>query len=78
MSKITKLTKRCSIALPGEALDALGVSAGAELDVEIVGRALVIRSADEARRSREFMNAFELTLIKRRTTFEELAEDPDR
>ena len=78
MSKTTTLEQGSSVALPPEALDALGVSAGAELEVEIIGRALVTRSVDEARRSREFMNAFESILTKRRTAYEELAEGPDR
>lgn len=39
------------MGLPPEALDALGVEAGAELEIEIVGRALVIRSVEEAKRS---------------------------
>ena len=78
MSKTTTLDQTSSVPLPPEALDALGVAAGAELDVEIVGRALVIRSADEARRSREFMTAFEAILNKRRTAYEELAQGPDR
>jgi hypothetical protein len=38
MSKtVTTLDQRSSVALPPEALDALGVEAGAELEVEIVG-----------------------------------------
>lgn len=44
------LDQHSSVALPPEALDALGIEAGAELEVEIVGRALVVRSVDEARR----------------------------
>jgi len=43
-----------------------------------VGRALVVRSVDEARRSREFMSAFELILSRRRTAYDELAKGPDR
>lgn len=35
--------------MPPEALDAVGIEAGAELEVEIVGRALVVRSVEEAR-----------------------------
>lgn len=78
MSCIIRIDPHSFIALPREALDALGLSAGAELDVEIVGRALIIRSADEARRSRDFMTAFDFILNKGRTTYEELAEDPNR
>ena len=79
MSKtVTTIDQHSSVALPPEALDALGVEAGAELEVEIVGRALVVRSVEEARRSREFISAFESILSKRRTAYDELAKGPDR
>lgn len=77
MSK-TVIDQRSSVALPPEALDALGVQAGAELEVEIVGRAMVVRSVEEARRSREFMSAFDSILSKRRAAYEELAKGPDQ
>jgi antitoxin component of MazEF toxin-antitoxin module len=77
MSKrITRLEDAASVFLPPEAVEALGVSAGDELDIEIVGRALVVRSADEARRSREFADIFESVLEKRRRAYEQLAEGP--
>ena len=63
---------------PPEALDALGIEAGAELEVEIVGRALVVRSVEEARRSAEFISTFESILSKRRIAYEELAKGPDQ
>ena len=79
MSKtLTTVDQHSSVALPSEALDALGVEAGAQLEVEIVGRALVVRSVEEARRSREFMSAFESILSRRRTAYDELAKGPDR
>jgi len=59
-------------------LAALGVEVGAQLDIEIVGRALVIRSVEEASRSREFRSAFESILSRRRTAYEDLANGPDR
>ena len=67
---IITIDEAASVALPPEA--------GAELDVEIVGRALVVRSVDEARRSREFIDTFESILSKRRKAYEQLAEGPDR
>ena len=77
MSKtLTTLDPSSSVALPPEALEALGVEAGAELEVEIVGRALVVRSVEEARRSRDFISAFESILSKRRSAYEELAKGP--
>jgi antitoxin component of MazEF toxin-antitoxin module len=76
MSKTTtRIDQGASVTLPPEALDALGVEAGAELDVEIVGHALVVRAVEQARRSREFMDAFESILTRRRTAYEELAND---
>jgi len=75
---ITIIDEAASVALPPEAVDALGVEAGAELDVEIVGRALIVRSVDEARRSREFIDTFESILMRRRKAYEQLAEGPDR
>ena len=66
-----------SVSLPPEALDALGVEPGAELEVEIIGRALVVRSVEEARRSREFIDSFESILAKRRSAYDELAKGPD-
>jgi len=50
--------------LPPEALDALGIEVGAELEIEIVGRALVVRSVEEARRSGDFISVFESILSK--------------
>jgi len=74
---ITKIDQSASLVLPPEAVDALGVEAGAELDIEIVGRALVVRSVEEARRSREFIDAFESILQRRRKAYERLAEGPE-
>ena len=73
----TTSDQAASVALPPEALDALGVEAGAELDVEIIGRALVVRSVEEARRSHEFIDSFESILVKRRSAYDELAKGPD-
>jgi antitoxin component of MazEF toxin-antitoxin module len=79
MSKtVTTIDQRSALALPPEALDALGVEVGAELEVEIVGKALVVRSVEEARRSREFMDTFESILSKRRGAYEELAKGPEQ
>ena len=73
---ITKIDDAASVSLPREAIDALGVKAGEELDVEIVGRALVVRSVEEAARSRDFIAAFESILQRRRSAYEQLAAGP--
>lgn len=75
MSKTT-IDQDLSVTLPHEALEALGVEQGAEVDLEVVGRALVVRSVEEAKRSREFFSAFESILTKRRTAYQELAKVP--
>ena len=77
-SRITTIDDAASLSLPPEAVDALGVKPGEELDVEIVGRALVVRSVEEARRSRDFLNSFESILQRRRKAYEQLAEGPDQ
>jgi antitoxin component of MazEF toxin-antitoxin module len=78
MSKtVITVDQHSSVVLPPEVLDSLGVEAGEQVEIEIVGRALVIRSVEEAKRSREFISAFESILYKRRAAYEEIAEDPD-
>jgi len=74
----TIIDQAASVSLPPEAVDALGVEAGAELDVEIVGHALVVRSVEEAQRSREFSDTFESILARRRSAYDELAKGPHR
>jgi antitoxin component of MazEF toxin-antitoxin module len=49
---IITIKQHASVELPREALEALGVEVDAEVQVEILGRALVVRSVEEARRSR--------------------------
>ena len=71
---LSEPTGSLSVVLPREALDALGVDIGAGLEIEIVGRALVIRSVEEATRSREFTSAFESILTRRRAAYEDLAK----
>jgi antitoxin component of MazEF toxin-antitoxin module len=75
---ITRIDQSSLVALPREAVDALGVEAGAELDVEIVGRAIVVRSVEEAARARAFSETFEAILNRRRAAYERLAAGPDR
>ncbi len=71
----TTIDEAASVLLPREAVDALGVKAGEELDVEIVGRAIVVRSVEEASRSREFIDTFESILKRRRSAALAAAEN---
>jgi len=77
MSKrITTLDDAASVSLPPEAVEALGVDAGGELDIEIVGSALIVRSVENAQHSHEFADIFESILRRRRKAYEHLAEGP--
>jgi antitoxin component of MazEF toxin-antitoxin module len=79
MSKrITTIDEASSLTLPPDAVEALGVKAGEDLDVEVVGRAVIVRSVEEGRRSREFLDSFESILQRRRQAYEKLAEGPER
>ena len=74
--RITAIDNNGSVSLPPEAVDALTVGKGDELDIEIVGRALVIRPVEEAQRSRDFATIFETVLKRRQKAYEQLAEGP--
>ena len=78
MAKTITIDEQSSLALSPEVMEALGVEAGAKLDVEIVGRAMIVRSVEEAARSREFVHAFESVLCRRQRAYEKLAEGPAR
>jgi len=75
--RITTIDDAASVSLPPEAVDALGVGKGGELDIEIIGRALVVRSVEEAERSRDFANTFESVLKRRQKAYKQLAVGPD-
>lgn len=77
MSKrVTTIDESSSVALPPEAVDALGVKPGDDLDVQVIGRAVVVRSIKEAERSRDFLESFDTILRRRRKAYENLAEGP--
>jgi bifunctional DNA-binding transcriptional regulator/antitoxin component of YhaV-PrlF toxin-antitoxin module len=78
MSKrITTIDDASAVLLPQEAIDALGISVGGQLEIEIIGRAVVVRSVEEAERSRGFLSVFESVLKRRREAYEELAKGPE-
>ena len=75
MSKrTTTLDDTASVSLPPEAVEALGVSAGDELEIEIAGRALIVRSVENAQHSRGFADIFDEVLKKREKAYEHPAE----
>jgi antitoxin component of MazEF toxin-antitoxin module len=75
--RVTTIDDAATLSLPQEAVDALGVGKGDELNIEIVGRALVVRSVEEGQRSRDFAITFESVLKRRQKAYEKLAEGPE-
>ncbi len=75
MSKrIAGVDDAARFTLPQEAIEALGVQPGDEVDIEIVGRAVVVRSVADAARAGEFSKSFESILQRRRSAYDQLAE----
>lgn len=75
MSKrIVGVDETARLTLPPEAIEALGVQPGDEVNVEIIGRAVVVRSVAEAERAGEFTKSFESIFERRRGAYEQLAE----
>ena len=74
--QIAVVDHKALLSLPQEAVDALGLNNGGEVDIEIVGCALIIRSVEEAGRAREFAQAFQSVLKRRKGAYEQLAEGP--
>ena len=75
MSKqVVTVDEAARLTLPPEAVEALGLQPGDEVDVEIIGRAVVVRSMAEANRAREFAKSFESIFERRRGAYQQLAE----
>ncbi len=60
--------------LPPEAIEALGVQPSDEVNIEVIGRAVVVRSVAEAARAGDFSKSFESILQRRRSAYDQLAE----
>ena len=75
MSKqVVTVDETVRLTLPPEAVEALGLQPGDEVNVEITGRGVVVRSAAEAARAGEFTKSFESIFERRRGAYERLAE----
>ena len=61
--------------MPPEALEAVGVQPGDEVDIEIIERAVIVRSVAEADRAGEFAESFDSIFERRCSAYEQLAED---
>ena len=60
--------------LPPEAIEALGIQPGDEVDIEVIGHAVVLRSVADAARAGDFSKSFESILQRRRSAYDQLAE----
>lgn len=66
-----------SVSFPAEVLANFGISAGDEIDVTETDTALILRSVDEAKRSREIADATENVFNRWDKVFVELAKGAD-
>jgi antitoxin component of MazEF toxin-antitoxin module len=62
-----------SVCIPQEIVEALGFTPGSQINLEVVGNTLIIRSATEAQRAEEFVQTFQSILERRKSAYEELA-----
>jgi antitoxin component of MazEF toxin-antitoxin module len=62
-----------SVCIPQEIVEALGFTPGSQINLEVVGHTLIIRSATEANRTEEFIQTFQSILERRKLAYEELA-----
>jgi antitoxin component of MazEF toxin-antitoxin module len=62
-----------SVCIPQEIVEALGFTPGSQINLEVVGHTLIIRSATEANRTEEFIQTFQSILERRKSAYEELA-----
>ncbi len=75
MSKqITTIDEETRLNLPQEAIEALGVQPGDKVNVEVIGRAVIVRSVADAARAEDFAQSFESILQRRRSAYDQLAE----
>ena len=62
-----------SVCIPPEIAQALGFTPGSQINLEVVGNTLIIRSATEVQRAKEFVETFQSILERRKSAYEELA-----
>lgn len=62
-----------SVCIPQEIAEALGFTSGTQVNLEVVGHTLIIRSATETQRAEKFIETFQSILERRKSAYEELA-----
>lgn len=63
-----------AILLPQEVLDQLGINAGDEVDLSVVGRTLILRPLEEAERARKIEQVTDTVFQRRKSAYEQLAK----
>ena len=71
--KITTSGNSAALVLSQDVLGLMGLKAGDEVQLQLVGRTLIVRPQDEKSDDAEFAASFEKVLTKRRALFERLA-----
>ena len=74
--QIINIEGAAALPLSAEVLSALGIKVGDNVDLSLVGRQLLVQSAQEAK-AREQLNAIvDDVFERRRTAYEQLAKGP--
>ncbi len=71
--KITTSGNSAALVLSQDLLGLMGVKAGDDVELHVVGRTLVVRPADEPAGDAEAVDAIEKVLLERHEVFERLA-----
>jgi antitoxin component of MazEF toxin-antitoxin module len=75
--KVTAVGGSAAIILPRDLLESLGLEIGQEVDLSVMGRTLIIRSAQEAERPKVLHPAADRVFERRRGLLTRLAGDAD-
>lgn len=75
--KVTAVGDSAAIILPRDLLETLGLKIGQEVDLSVMGRVLVIRSAQDAERQKVLRPAADRVFERRRGLLTRLAGDAD-
>ncbi len=75
--KVTAVGNSAAIILPRDLLETLGLKIGQEVDLPVMGRALVIRSAQDAERQKVLRPAADRIFNRRHGLLTRLTRDAD-
>lgn len=75
--QVLTLGDPAELVIPQEILKLIGVSAGDKIEIAVSGRAVVVRSLEEAERARKIAAARRDIFDRRREAYLKLAEGPE-